>query len=127
MSLERARHKKSGRPERTVKGRGEALSAAVRDEARLARADPEGLGRVDLLSQGLARANMALAWKRVKANRGSAGADGLTIEATKDYLKAHWTRIREELYAGRYRPQPVRRVQIPKPAGGMREIGRAHV
>ena len=94
-----------------------------RDEARLARAHPEGLGRVDLLSQALARANMALAWKRVKANRGSAGADGLTIEATKDYLKAHWPRIREELYAGRYRPQPVRRVQIPKPAGGMRELG----
>ena len=123
VSLERARHQKSGGPERTAKGRGEAVPGSGSDEARLARAHPEGLGRVDLLSQALARANMALAWKRVKANRGSAGADGLTIEATKEYLKAHWPRIREELYAGRYRPQPVRRVQIPKPAGGMRELG----
>ena len=123
MSLERAKHQKSGEPERTAKGRGEAWSAAVRDEARLARTKSEDPGRVDLLSQALASANLVLAWKRVKANRGSAGADGLTIEATKEYLKAHWPRIREELYAGRYRPQPVRRVQIPKPAGGMRELG----
>ena len=123
MSLERAKHQKSGEPERTAKGRGEALLGSGRDEARVARAQAEGPGRVDLLSQALASANLVLAWKRVKANRGSAGADGLTIEATKDYLKAHWPRIREELYTGRYRPQPVRRVQIPKPAGGMRELG----
>jgi RNA-directed DNA polymerase len=66
---------------------------------------------------------MVLAWKRVKANRGSAGVDGLTIDATVEYLKTQWSRIREELQAGRYRPQPVRRVQIPKPGGGMRELG----
>ena len=106
-----------------MKGRGQALPAAVCDEARLVRLESEDPGRVDLLSRALARANLVLAWKRVKANRGSAEADGLTIEATKEYLKAHWPRIREELYAGRYRPQPVRRVQIPKPAGGMRELG----
>jgi RNA-directed DNA polymerase len=123
MSLERATHQKSGQPERTVKGRGEALPGRGRDEAHSARQEPEGTGRESLLAQALARANMVLAWKRVKANRGSAGADGLTIEATKEYLKTHWPRLREELQAGRYRPQPVRRVQIPKPGGGMRELG----
>jgi RNA-directed DNA polymerase len=49
--------------------------------------------------------------------------DGLTIDATVEYLKTHWPRIREELQTGPYRPQPVRRVRIPKSAGGMRELG----
>jgi group II intron reverse transcriptase/maturase len=49
--------------------------------------------------------------------------DGLTVQATAEYLKTHWPRIREELQTGRYRPQPVRRVQIPKSGGGMRELG----
>jgi group II intron reverse transcriptase/maturase len=81
------------------------------------------LGRGDLLGQALASANMVKAWKRVKANRGSAGVDGLTIAQTKGFLQTHWLRIREELLAGRYRPQPVRRVEIPKPGGGVRELG----
>lgn len=123
MSLGRAGHQKSGQPERTERGPGEALPEIGRDEARPARREPEGLGRADLLGQALAAANMVLAWKRVKANRGSAGADGLTIPATAAHLKAHWPRIREDLQTGRYRPQPVRRVQIPKSGGGMRELG----
>lgn len=104
-------------------GPGEALPGIGRDEARLAGQGSEGLGRGDLLTQTLARANMVMAWKRVKANRGSAGVDGLTIEATSGYLKTHWLRIREELQTGRYRPRPVRRVQIPKSGGRMRELG----
>lgn len=66
---------------------------------------------------------MVMAWKRVKANRGSAGVDGKSIAETVDYLKTHWPRIREALLNGSYRPEPVRRVQIPKPGGGMRELG----
>jgi len=99
------------------------LRGIGRDEARLVRQDLEGLGRADLLTQALGRENLVVAWKRVKANHGSAGVDGLTIEATADYLKAHWPWIRDELQAGRYRPQPVRCVQIPKSGGGMRELG----
>jgi retron-type reverse transcriptase len=76
------------------------------------------LGRADLLEQALARENLVGAWKRVKANRGSAGVDQLTVPATAEHLKAHWPRIREELQTGCYRPQPVRRVQTPKPGGG---------
>ena len=123
MSLGNARHQKPGQPGRTVEGKGEARPKACRDEAGLARHEPEGLGRVDLLEQVLARENLALAWKRVKSNRGSAGVDGLTIQATAEYLKTRWSQIKETLQNGSYRPQPVRRVQIPKSGGGMRELG----
>ncbi len=123
MLLDHAMHQKSGKPERAERGQGEALPVIGRDEAGLAQHDPEGLGRTDLLTQVVARANMVKAWKRVKANRGSAGADGLTIEATIEYLKTEWPRIREELQTGTYRPQPLRRVQIPKSGGGKRELG----
>ncbi len=123
MSLGRVRHQKPGQPGRPEGGQGEALSGGGRDEARPTRDDHEGLGRADLLTQALARENTVLAWKRVKANRGSAGVDGLSIDATDECLKTHWPQIREDLQTGRYRPQPVRRVQIPKPGGGMRELG----
>ncbi len=123
MSLGTASHQKSGEPERNERRPGEAGLDSARDEAGLARQETESLGRDNLLTQALARENMAKAWKRVKANRGSAGVDGLTVEQTGDYLKTCWPRIREDLHAGRYRPQPVRRVQIPKSGGGKRELG----
>ena len=123
MSLGRAMHQKPGNPGRKAGGRGEAESAAVRDEARTARHATGSPGRADLLAQALASANMVRAWKRVKSNRGSAGVDGLSIAETADSLRAHWPRIRESLLEGSYRPAPVRRVQIPKPDGGVRELG----
>lgn len=123
MTLENARHQKPERSGRSGRRRGEAESATERDEAGSARHDREGSGRDDLLKQALARENLVLAWKRVKSNRGSAGVDGLSINDTADYLKTEWPQIRADLLAGRYRPQPVRRVQIPKSSGGMRELG----
>jgi group II intron reverse transcriptase/maturase len=66
---------------------------------------------------------MARAWKRVKANKGSAGVDGRTVQETGDYLKSAWPDIRRRLFDGSYRPDPVRRVGIPKPGGGVRELG----
>jgi group II intron reverse transcriptase/maturase len=78
---------------------------------------------VSLLVEVLTRENLALAWKRVKANAGSAGVDGLSVPQTAEYLKAHWPRLKQELLEGRYRPAPVRRAQIPKAGGGMRELG----
>lgn len=71
----------------------------------------------------LDRENMMAAYHRVLANRGAAGVDGMTVEALKGFLVAHWPCIKEELLAGRYRPQPVRAVTIPKPGGGMRTLG----
>ena len=66
---------------------------------------------------------MAAAWKRVKANKGSAGVDGRTVQDTAVYLRSAWPDIRERLLDGSYRPMAVRRVSIPKPGGGVRELG----
>ena len=123
MSLGGAVHQKPGEPGRGAGGRGEAEPEAMRDEARPARHETGSPGRDGLLLQALAKANMEAAWKRVKSNRGSAGVDGLSIAETADYLRTHWPRIRESLLEGSYRPVPVRRVQIPKPDGGVRELG----
>lgn len=123
MTLDRARHQKPGRPGRTQQGAGEAQALHVRDEARLARDEPQATGRGGLLEQALARENLVLAWQRVKANKGSAGVDGRTISETAAYLKTDWPRLRAELLSGGYRPSPVRQVTIPKPGGGARELG----
>ena len=122
MSLGSAQHQTHGIAWRSERGQGEAGPETRRDEARLARDGEESLGR-DLLTQALARENMVRAWKRVKANRGSAGVDGLTVDATAEHLKTQWPRLREALRTGSYRPQAVRRVQIPKDGGGLRELG----
>jgi len=69
------------------------------------------------------RENMFEALHRVEANRGAAGADGMSVTGLRDYLKVHWPGIKERLLAGRYEPSPVRRVEIPKPGGGVRQLG----
>lgn len=69
------------------------------------------------------RENCKQALARVKANKGSAGVDGMTVEQLPEHLREHWPAIREELLSGTYRPQPVRRVEIPKPDGGVRKLG----
>ncbi|WP_312247077.1 group II intron reverse transcriptase/maturase [Stutzerimonas nitrititolerans] len=102
--------------------RGEASSKATSDETRFPRQELEGTGR-DLLTQALARENMQRAWKRVKANKGAAGVDGLDIAQTGQRLKHAWPTIKQQLMEGTYRPMPVRRVGIPKPDGGERELG----
>ena len=76
-----------------------------------------------LLREALTRENMQQALKRVKANKGAAGVDGLDIAQTIEHLRTHWPQIRQQLLQGRYRPSPVRRVTIPKPDGGQRELG----
>jgi group II intron reverse transcriptase/maturase len=127
MQLGEARHQMPGEPQgelgRTGARRGEAASQAVSDEAELALHAKPDCGAGDLLGQALARENMARAWKRVKANKGGAGVDGRTVLDTGAYLKAAWLRIRESLLNGSYRPEPVRRVGIPKAGGGERELG----
>jgi RNA-directed DNA polymerase len=69
------------------------------------------------------RDNLKEALRRVKANQGSAGVDGMTVGGISDYLKQHWPAIREQLLNGTYEPKPVRRVEIPKPDGGVRKLG----
>jgi RNA-directed DNA polymerase len=59
----------------------------------------------------------------VRRNKGAPGVDGMTVEALKPYLKAHWPEIKQQLLDGHYCPQPVRKVEIPKPGGGVRMLG----
>jgi RNA-directed DNA polymerase len=71
----------------------------------------------------VARDNLKKALAQVKRNKGAPGIDGMTVAELTPYLKEHWPAIRAQLLDGTYRPQPVRRVEIPKPAGGMRALG----
>lgn len=76
-----------------------------------------------LLERVLDPANLQRAWTRVKANKGAPGIDGMPIEAFAEYARVHWAGIRQALRDGSYQPQAVRRVAIPKPAGGERLLG----
>ena len=77
----------------------------------------------ELLEKILHRDNMNLAYKRVCANKGAGGVDEVTVEGLGDYIKEHWSGIREQIRQREYKPQPVRRVEIPKPNGGVRKLG----
>src|SRR6202163_4247790 len=76
-----------------------------------------------LMEEVCERENLKGALRQVKANKGSAGVDGMTVGGITDYLKQHWPAIREQLLNGTYEPRPVRRVEIPKPDGGVRKLG----
>jgi RNA-directed DNA polymerase len=88
-----------------------------------ARREPVGPETEQLMEAVVARENMFSAYEQVVSNKGAAGIDGMTVEQLKPYLQEHWAQIKEELLKGEYQPQPVRRVEIPKPQGGMRQLG----
>ncbi len=71
-----------------------------------------------LMEEVCDRENLETAWKRVRSNKGGPGVDGMIIDAAKDYLREHWPNIRAQLLEGTYLPQPVKRVEIPKPTAG---------
>src|SRR5215813_10885056 len=99
-------------------GRGEAESLPVVHGPE----SPASTNR--LMEEVCERENLKKALRRVKANKGSAGVDGMTVDEITGYLKQHWPAIREQLLSGTYKPQPVRRVEIPKPdGGGVRKLG----
>ncbi|MHA6911289.1 group II intron reverse transcriptase/maturase, partial [Ralstonia pseudosolanacearum] len=101
---------------------GEAGRGPACDEACGPRHESESTGSA-LLAAALTRENLKRAFKRVRANKGAAGVDGLDIDQTAHHLATAWPGIREQLLKGTYRPSPVRRVMIPKPDGGERELG----
>lgn len=107
---------------RGAAGRGEASLDAFSDEACGPRRATGNAGTA-LLRAALATENLKQAFKRVRANKGAAGVDGLDINQTSRHLASAWPGIREQLLSGAYRPSPVRRVTIPKPDGGERELG----
>ncbi|MGH8602106.1 MAG: group II intron reverse transcriptase/maturase, partial [Gammaproteobacteria bacterium] len=84
---------------------------------------PESIPTSALLERVLERANLRRALKQVRSNQGAPGIDGMTVDELPDYLRHHWVDIRAQLVAGTYRPQPVRRVEIPKPDGRKRVLG----
>lgn len=77
----------------------------------------------DIITKILDRDNLNLAFKNVKANKGASGIDELSIEETEKFIKEHKNQILWQLYNRKYQPQPVRRVEIPKPNGGVRKLG----
>jgi group II intron reverse transcriptase/maturase len=84
---------------------------------------PESIPPGAWLAQVLDRANLQRALKQVRQNQGAPGIDGMTVDELPQYLKHHWPEIRAQLEAGQYRPQPVKRVEIPKPDGKTRPLG----
>jgi RNA-directed DNA polymerase len=104
---------------------GEARNPAYEGtEAPMAKCSAESLAPDEQWMEKVCqRENLWQAYKRVKGNGGSPGIDGMTVDDFADYLKQHWISIREQLLSGTYQPQPVRRVEIPKPDGGVRKLG----
>jgi RNA-directed DNA polymerase len=107
------------------KGWGEAPARGYQGtEPPMAKSAPESPACVEQLMEEVCdRGNLQRAWKRVRSNKGSPGVDGMTIEDARTYLREHWPNIRSQLLSGTYQPQPVRRVEIPKPEGGVRKLG----
>ncbi len=128
--MSKAMRQMPGHPGRVCVAHGEAARDLISDEAggpprehpdTGSATQPTGTG--GLLGAMLTRQNLQLAWKRVKANKGAAGVDGLDIEQTARMLQTSWPGIRQAVLQGRYRPSPVRKVMIPKPDGSQRELG----
>ena len=108
-----------------LEDRGEAPNVERSGEAgRAARGRARsGVGHERLMELVVGRENCRKALKRVRQNKGSPGVDGMTVGELEAYLWVHWEEIREQLLAGNYQPMPVRRHQIPKSGGGVRELG----
>lgn len=120
--MQQALRQKPARAGREGVTDGEAGRGPACDEACGPRHESESTGSA-LLAAALTRENLKRAFKRVRANKGAAGVDGLDIDQTAHHLATAWPGIREQLLKGTYRPSPVRRVMIPKPDGGERELG----
>src|ERR1700676_4880995 len=105
-------------------GQGETpVSGYQGTEPFVAKPTTESPAAEQLMEEVCERENLVRAWKRVRRNKGSPGVDGMTIDDAKDYLREHWPSIRSQLLEGTYQPQPVKRVEIPKPDGGVRKLG----
>lgn len=108
-----------------AEGRDEFPRAAAEGtELPVAKRDAQSpMQTVSLMEEVCQRDNLWKALKRVQANKGAPGVDGMTVRQLPKYLKRHWPKIRDQLLTGTYQPQPVKRVEIPKPEGGVRKLG----
>ena len=109
----------------TTPGRGEAARRDAQDvETITATAEPESPALAEHLMEAICEAdNIEAALRAVVRNKGAPGVDGITVKQLPGMLKARWSEIEDQLLQGRYQPQPVLRVKIPKPDGGMRNLG----
>jgi len=123
-NLGRARLQKSGEQlELAYEAAGEARGADGSGGALRAKRGTERSGTGRLMEEVVEKANLKAGLKRVRQNEGGPGNDGMTVELLPEHLRREWIRIREELLAGTYRPQPVKRRTIPEAGGGERELG----
>ncbi|MCP4896381.1 MAG: group II intron reverse transcriptase/maturase, partial [bacterium] len=108
-----------------AEGRGEAPTAACEGtELSAAKHDTESPASTEhLMEEVCQRANLKDALRRVRQNKGSPGVDGMTVDELPVHLMSHWPMIRAQLLGGTYQAQPVKRVEIPKPGGGLRKLG----
>ena len=123
MGLKGTRPQMSGQLELPLESRGEAPKVQRSEEVPMATRETERSGKCDLMEMAVRRSNLQTALKRVKSNKGSPGIDGMTVDELSAHLRDHWEEIREQLLAGTYQPQMVKRQLIPKSGGGMRELG----
>jgi RNA-directed DNA polymerase len=123
VSLEDAMRQKTRQLELPLEGRGEAPRCQRSGEASTAASGNERPGTDRLMEEVVQRGNAKAALKRVRQNKGSPGVDGMTVDELPEYLVENWETIREELLAGSYQPKPVKRQEIPKSGGGVRELG----
>ena len=121
MSSSRDEPRRRTSPDRGPAGEAKRVGSAQRAERSPVR--DEGKSGAGLWEVIWERQNLLTALKRVESNRGAPGVDGMRVGALRPYMKEHWPEIREALESGRYRPSPVRRVEIPKPGDGVRELG----
>ena len=124
VDLGKAMRQESRQLELPLEDRGEAPKVEGSGEAGTVAHGDERSGSEHLLMQEVVgRANLVGALKRVRQNKGSPGIDGMNVEELPEYLRRHWGEIRQRLLAGTYQPKPVRRQEIPKSGGGVRELG----
>ncbi len=107
-----------------VEGSEASRSETEGTEAPRVRRETENpAGSQQLMEEVCERENRRAALKRVRANQGSPGIDGMTVDELPEYLEQHWPAMREQLLSGTYEPKPVLRVEIDKPDGGVRKLG----
>ena len=104
-------------------GGGTAEDTGAARQAATAPGEQAGEGASGLMEEVLRRENLMAAYRRVVRNKGAGGVDGRSVDDLKHQIRADWSQIREALLSGTYRPSPVRKVEIPKPGGGVRMLG----
>lgn len=123
MSLERAKRQKSEQTELPLEFKGEAQEYQRSGEAPTAMDGIARSGTEHLMEEAVGGANVKMALKQVRKNKGSPGVDGMTVDELPHYVVEHWEELLAQLLAGTYQPKPVKRQEIDKEGGGVRILG----